>query len=229
MTLRGKDPLRNVARIQKKMACSSRCGIQTLVVTLILLAFTASLGLMFGTGLYDRVVQYMGVIEGELLTINAIHRDDILWVRANFKHILGTSMDRIAVSEFLVGGARMELTNDIVPEHVHLEYRAEGWRPHTGSPCTNWVVEERVWPTGGTFPPRTPPACTIDLYQRIDDGDARQDVLSLSDGSVAVLEFVMVGVGKPDGRQGAMVVQYGLGEQTKFTGDSGVSIYHKVP
>ncbi len=204
-----------------------RYGIQTLVVTLILLAFTTSLGLIFGTGLYERVVQYMGVIEGELLTINAIHRDDTLWVRANFKHILGTSMDRIAVSEFLVGGARMELVSDIEPDHTRLVYTAEGWRPHMGSPCTSWAVEERAWPTSGTFP--TPPACTIDLYQRIDDGDARQDVLSLSDGSVAVLEFVMVGVGQPDGRQGAMVVQYGLGEQTKFTGDSGVSIYHKVP
>lgn len=204
-----------------------RYGIQTLVVTLILLAFTTSLGLIFGTGLYDRVVQYMGVIEGELLTINAIHRDDTLWVRANFKHILGTSMDRIAVSEFLVGGARMELVSDIEPDHTRLVYAAEGWEPDTtGTPCTHWPVVVKSWPpTPGNHTAR----CTIDLYQRIDDGDARQDVLSLSDGSVAVLEFVMVGVGQPAGRQGAMVVQYGLGEQTKFTGDSGVSIYHTVP
>lgn len=202
-----------------------RSAISTLVVTMILLFFTVVMGLAFGGTLLERVNEYMEITEAEVVTATAIHRDDILHVRINFKHVLGSGFDRVAVAELVVGNSYVERDAvSLVPEHDSLDYLAGGLDWHDGSPCPSWTVDTKPWPS--SWPPPLPTTtCQMDIYQRIDDGDARPETLNLKDGNTAVLEFVLVGLDPPpDGAMGT-AVEYGLAGRTAITGDADVALF----
>ncbi|MYB46428.1 MAG: hypothetical protein F4X71_01640 [Cenarchaeum sp. SB0662_bin_33] len=182
-----------------------------LLATLLLLAGTTTMGLLYGTGLYDRVVEYLDVVEGELLTVSAIQRDNTIDVRANFKHVLGAGMDRLAVSELILGDGHIELVSPLTPDYASLTYTATGWTLPPG--CTTWnVVTTSI--TG---------ACDILIHQRI---NGYTNGLLLSDGAGAVLE-VRITTPRPLvlDSTGALVVEFGNAAQTSLSNDAGVSVY----
>ena len=213
-------------------AGARRAGLHTLAVTVLLVFFTMIMGLSLTTNLQDRVAGYLEIMEGELATVSAVHRNDTLHVRANFRHLVGSGFDRVAVSELTVGGAYIERDGSpLVSDHAALEYGAAGWPLHDGTACASWgppVV--RPWPASWPPPPPPPPAtpsdpCVMHVYQRVDGGDARPGRFSLSNGDAAVLEFVIVGVGLPAGTGAGIAAEYGRGDRTAVTGNAGVSIY----
>lgn len=202
-----------------------RRAISTLVITMILLFFTVVTGLTFGGTLLERVAEYMEINEAEVVTATAIHRDDTLHVRINFKHVLGSGFDRVAVAELAVGDSYVERdTAPLVPEHDGLDYRAAGWDWHDGTACPSWTIATQPWPPPSpiTLPTIT---CQMDIYQRIDDGDARPEMLNLKDGNTAVLEFVLVGLDPPPAGAMGVAVEYGLADRTAITDDADVALF----
>lgn len=202
------------------MAARRRGGIHTLVVTMLLLFFTVVLGLSFGTGLQDRVAAHLEMVEGELAGATMVHRDRTLHVRADVRHVLGSHFDRVAVSEVVAGGARLERDGSpLDPDHSLLAYRAEGWRAPGGAPCPSWTVDALAWPA--SWPPAPPPACQIHVYQRLGAGGPPD----LSDGNTAVLELAVVGVDAPAGGGAGVAVEYGRADRTKTTGMADAALY----
>lgn len=202
------------------MAARRRGGIHTLVVTMLLLFFTVILGLSFGAGLQDRVAGYLSMVEGELVAVTMVHRDHTLHVRADFRHILGSNFDRVAVSEMTAGGAYIEVdASPPDPDHSLLAYRADGWSAPGGASCPSWTVDVLAWPP--SWPPALPPACEMHIYQRLGAGGPPD----LSDGNTAVLEFVVAGVDAPAGSGAGMAVEYGRADLTKITGMADAALY----
>ena len=196
-----------------------RGGIHTLVVTVLLLFFTVVLGLSFGAGLQDRVAAHLELVEGELVAATMVYRDGMLHVRADFKHVLGSHLDRVAVSEIVAGGAHVvRRDSPLDPDHLLLAYLADGWSAPGGVSCASWIVDVRPWPA--SWPPTLPPACEMHVYQRLGTGE-RPD---LSDGNTAVLEFVVAGVDAPDNGAG-VAVEYGRAGHTKTTGMADAALY----
>ena len=211
-------------------SAARRPAVSTLVITLILLFFTMIMGVTFGSTLVDRVTASLEIMEGEVVAASAIHRDDVLHVRINFKHVLGSGFDRVAVSDLVVGGAHVN--RDGAPldaEHPNLNYLAEGWTWRDGSACASWTVVVLPWPSPPSAWTMPTNHCQMDIYQRIDDGDAIQDRLNLGEGNTAALEFVLVGVDPPpDGLLG-VTVEYGLFDRTEVTGDANAALYVHGP
>ena len=197
-----------------------RGGISTLVVTMLLLFFTVVLGLSFGTGLQDRVSGYLAAVEGELVSSTMVYRNDMLHVRADFRHVMGSGLDRVAVSEMLAGDAYVERDNTpLGADHTTLAYAAGGWVLPNGTSCSPWTINVVSWPA--VWPPGTPPPCTMDIYQRLGGGSTT----SLDGGDTAVLEFVVVGVGAPSGANAGLSVEYGYGGSTKITNVADAALY----
>lgn len=183
-----------------------------LLATLLLLAGTTAMGLLYGTGLYDRVVEYLDVVEGELLTVSAIQRDNIIDVRANFKHVLGAGMDRLAVSELILGDGRIELVSPLTPDYNDLVYTAAGWTI-SGCPTLNVVISNAT--SAGT--------CDILIHQKI---NGYTNGFLLVDGAGAVLEVRITTSDKLNlDSTGALVVEFGNAAQTGLSNDAGVSVY----
>lgn len=211
---------------------AQRAAISGLVITIILLFFTIILGLTFGYTLQDRISTQLKIMEGEIVTATAIYDKDTtsLHVRVNFKHVLGTGFDRVAVAGLVVGEAWLERDDTPLSTVMKdIKYVASGWESPYSVSCTTWTVEAKSWPPTSPYPsaPTSPSTeCTIHVYQRIDDGDAHRDTLSLSDGNRAVLEFVMYGVGEPpDDIIPGVVIEYGVPDRTEITGDANVALY----
>lgn len=209
-----------------------RAGLHTLVTTVLLVFFTVIMGLSWSAGLQDLVAGYLEIMEGELGAVSAVHRNDTLHVRANFRHLYGSGFDRVAVSDLTVRGAYIERDGSpLAADHAALGYDAAGWPLHDGTACASWAPPAvRPWPA--SWPPPPPPApaapsdpCVMHIYQRVDGGDARPGSFGLSRGDTAVLEFVVVGVGLPPGTGAGIAAEYGLGERTAVTGNAGVSVY----
>lgn len=209
--------------------CPKRRAIHSLVVLAILMFFTIIAGLAFGTNLFDRVTVALEVIEGEVVTSSAVHRDGVLHVRSNFKHVLGTGFDRVAVSEVVVGEMLVvRVGGGLESDHAGLEYDAvEGtWTDGTiTQDCATWaVVSNPSWPPAWPPPLPTTP-CEMHVYQRIDDNDLRPDALALSEGNTAVLEFVMVGVAEPPSVPVGVAVEFGTADNTEITGTADTTLF----
>lgn len=208
----------------------NRRAIHSLVVLAILMFFTVIAGLAFGTNLFDRVTGALEVIEGEVVTATALHRGDMLHVRANFKHILGTGFDRVGVSEVVVGEMLVQrVGGQLSPDHGSLTYDAVGGAWHDGTACPTWTVNVQDWTSSTTWPlpglttPGT--ACSMDIYQRIDDNDIRPESFALMEGNTAALEFVMVGVGEPPPVAVGVAVEFGTSDNTETTGTADATLF----
>ena len=210
------------------LGARTRPALHGLVVVSILLFFTIIFGLGFGANLFDRVTASLEVIEGEVVTASAVHRDGVLHIRANFKHILGTGFDRVAVSEVVVGEMLVErVGGGLVPDHNALRYGAvEGtWTDGTNTQaCPTWTVRVQPWPA--TWPPTPPTApCTMDIHQRADDNDLQPDTLALSEGNTVALEFVLVGLAEPPQVPVGVAVEFGMEDNTETTGTADAVLY----
>lgn len=198
----------------------ARGGMHTLVVTMLLLFFTVVMGLTFGTGLQDRVAAQLELAEGEIIGATMVHRDHTLHVRADVRHVLGSYFDRVAVSEVAAGGASLERDGSrLGTNHSALSYRADGWSAPGGAACSSWTVDVRAWPA--SWPPASPPACEMHVYQRLGTGGPPD----LSDGDTAVLELVVAGVAAPADGGAGVAVEYGRADRTKVTGMADAALY----
>ena len=198
----------------------SRSGIHDLVITMILVSVTVVAGLFYGTNLHERVTGYLEVMEGEILSTTAIYRGDILHVRVDFRHVIGPGFDRVAVSELVAAGSRIEReAGPLDTDYTSLEYDAAGWGK---TACPTITVTEQGWPPAS--PPAAPAtACTIDVYQRVGDSDPREGII-LSDGGTATLEFILVGVDRPANTLGT-TLEFGTPVRTSVTRMADVALY----
>lgn len=199
-------------------ATHTRSGMSDLVIALILVSFALTLGLIHAANVDDHVTGYLEVMGGEVVSATSVWRDDELHVRVDFRHVIGSDFDRMAVSELVVGNSRIERDGGhLDTDYAALEYDAVGWGHAT---CPSVTVVEKDWPPSGS-----PPACTIDVYQRVGDSDPRAGVI-LSDGGTVTLEFVMVGVARPPAGTLGVVLEYGTSARTGFTDSVDVVLYH---
>lgn len=198
----------------------ARSGIAPLVAMLLMLVFTVGLGFTFGSTLLDSVAGYLEVMEGEIVSASAVHRGETLHLRVDFRHIMGASFDRVALSEFIAGDMRIARgAGDLGTEHVGMAY---DYKWGGGSPCTGSKAVA-AWPA--TMPGAPGTACTVNVYQRVNDGNPRPDLL-ISSGDTVTVEFVIENVPPPpqDNVPG-VVLEYGIDRRTTLTRDADVSLY----
>lgn len=202
-------------------AARTRSGMSDLVIALILVSFALVLGFMHSANVDNHITGYLEVMGGEVMSATSVWRGDELHVRVDFRHVIGPDFDRVAVSELVVGGSRIE--RDDMPldtDYAALEYGAVGWG-HDPTTCSPIVVDEKAW--SQTRP--APPPCTIDVYQRVGDSDTRDGII-MSGGDTVALEFVMVGVDMPASTTLGVVVEYGMSMRTGLTDSVDVVLYH---
>lgn len=198
-----------------------RAGLHDLVIVVILLSASVTVGLLYGAGAYDRISGYLDVMDGEVVSATAIYRqaDESLHLRIDFRHIIGPGFDRVAVSEIAGGGWSIERSADpLVAEHSALRYDAVGWghlNPTTTT--TAWPANKSAtWPTAGVG--------NINVYQRVGDSDLREGMV-VSDGGTVTLEFVMVGVTMQPASTLGVSIEYGSPVRTIITGVGDVALY----
>ena len=198
----------------------ARSGIAPLVAMLLMLVFTVGIGFTFGSTIIDSVTKSLEVMEGEIVSASAVHRDGTLHMRVDFRHIMGVPFDRVALSEFVAGDMRVARSaGELDTGHVGMMYEYEGWSDG-GTACagSSPVV---AW-NPGTVPSGV---CTVEIYQRVNDGNPRPDML-ISGGDTVTVEFVIENVPAPSQENvPGVVLEYGIDGRTTLTRDADVSLY----